>query len=642
MKAKFEKFVLENDKNDLSRRTLFQKFLGSLNLEKNEFDNWITKQDQFLGESRIKTGDFYTPKIWVDKAYALFDNHFCQNWREKYIVWDASCGTGNLTLQRQISNCLQSTLFQEDIDAICQKDSSTKNCFAHDFLASMTQAPEFDHLCQTHSDAPVLFFNNPPFKTAGEFSYQSNISGVSQTGVLKDLEKRGFKSFGENLNSQFLHKLNMMSSEGSYIALFVPLNFWVRPGKSDSNYKYLAQEFFPHWQCLDGFCFNKSEFQGTRGSQDNWAMSFTLWKKQKNEQISWTIPILENEMGVIKSQETNALLFSQPSQQLIRTWASDNNYQAKVTKRNAVPITCNTNVKKKITKTDLDQLSENAIGYLNCGGNEISKNGQQNNIFSSVYPNGHGFEILKTEKGFLSAIMVYAVRNIVTPEWWNSFYQYQSPLMYSKEPDNTSTHRRTTRAPIAGQHEHPSPDNIKGDGEWTDDFKKFALDCFVFSLFSSNAHFVSLGSCEWTDARNQLKTAEIINDFFFISRQDMLEHAILNDFQEMVDHCNQDKEQRFGYHLLSQNPLSTEADQVLKSGTRAMLSALKERKTKNSYSRWDAGWNQVFSKTGISKPLIDVELLIQKIKTGILRFEILPKEALVSLCGPKNLKRKRQ
>ena len=46
---------------------------------------------------RRRTGAFFTPAIWVDEAHKMIAEQFSEDWKEKYVVWDCSCGTLNLT-----------------------------------------------------------------------------------------------------------------------------------------------------------------------------------------------------------------------------------------------------------------------------------------------------------------------------------------------------------------------------------------------------------------------------------------------------------------------------------------------------------------------------------------------------------------
>lgn len=37
----------------------------------------------------ISTGAFYTPKIWVDELHRMLSYHLGEDWKEKFVVWDA-------------------------------------------------------------------------------------------------------------------------------------------------------------------------------------------------------------------------------------------------------------------------------------------------------------------------------------------------------------------------------------------------------------------------------------------------------------------------------------------------------------------------------------------------------------------------
>ena len=118
-------------------------------------------------ETRRKKGEFFTPTAFVDLAHTYISNTFGEDWRERYVVWDNSCGTMNLTRDYKFKELYCSTLEQSDIDTANQMRynlEATK--FQYDFLNG-----DYDVLPEGLRNAidggkEILFLINPPYATA--------------------------------------------------------------------------------------------------------------------------------------------------------------------------------------------------------------------------------------------------------------------------------------------------------------------------------------------------------------------------------------------------------------------------------------------------------------------------------------------
>src|SRR5512147_960667 len=103
---------------------------------------------------RIRTGVYNTPLEYARLAreciaVRLGDDDGC-------VVWDASCGSGNLTAGGSFRHLIQSTLDATDVaHGTC--------CFQHDFLASMSLPDEVTAVpASVARTRTFVFFNNPP------------------------------------------------------------------------------------------------------------------------------------------------------------------------------------------------------------------------------------------------------------------------------------------------------------------------------------------------------------------------------------------------------------------------------------------------------------------------------------------------
>lgn len=83
-------------------------------------------------DRRMK-GDFWTPKIWVDKAHDMISEQLGEDWYERYVVWDCAAGAKNLTRDYYFGNLYSSTYHSEEL-AISNDYNTNNVAFQYDFL----------------------------------------------------------------------------------------------------------------------------------------------------------------------------------------------------------------------------------------------------------------------------------------------------------------------------------------------------------------------------------------------------------------------------------------------------------------------------------------------------------------------------
>lgn len=82
-------------------------------------------------------------------------------------VWDASCGSGSLGKERSFQHLLLSSLHESEVQHAASLHRVAPLTAAFDFLSTMGVPKAFEETLQDQS-LPLLFLNNPPFKTANE------------------------------------------------------------------------------------------------------------------------------------------------------------------------------------------------------------------------------------------------------------------------------------------------------------------------------------------------------------------------------------------------------------------------------------------------------------------------------------------
>lgn len=160
-----------------------------------------------------RKGVFYTPSLMVDYAYEQIEKVFGEDWKERYIVWDCSCGQGALTADYSFKRLYQSTLDQVDIDYLIENKinpESTK--FQFDFLNDGLDKLPADLVTSLRNKEPIIFLNNPPYQRSGNDMTRmtgigNDTGGVSLTKTREQMHKLGMGRSSTDLQNQFLFKM---------------------------------------------------------------------------------------------------------------------------------------------------------------------------------------------------------------------------------------------------------------------------------------------------------------------------------------------------------------------------------------------------------------------------------------------------
>jgi hypothetical protein len=556
-------------------------------------DNIYENYAKILGDSasRHRRGDYYTPLTWVKACYDVMDTVIEENWRESFLVWDASCGTGNLTAQAEFRQLFQSTFFAEDISLL--KDRSiNRNALLQvhfDFLASRLSMPEklCDYLA-SNPKVPVLFFNNPPFASGGVYKIDKGDDaklkrkGVSATDVGASMGREKFGK-SQQVHVQFLYKITALATErlgkrDVYNAIFVPTNTWCGP----KNRKFLDY-YCQRWELLRGFVFPASVFQGTKGTK--FGISFTLWKLRKrplcklgDDQRSFTME-LRSEPDVVAGE--TPVYFVEDESKLINGWCRDEKLSAhfkrgkaagKAESKMCPPLSSGLKV-ATTAKARLDKLPPNAIGYMLCNSNAVNTNAMQVSLFTSALAQANGFPVLKVQSDglnvspqrqfdhLLRAAASFFVRRSLSSSWKNFHVEQMAPTVCSGERDA---------------------------------FVTWSVNCAVFCLFESKSQQSSMRGLHYKGT-----TFDVQNEFFFLSSQTMRELANEFSYSDMLDDIDRTGgTERFMFRLVEhyRQRLLPEAGDLLKEAKSLVKSSFSSRPTSDTslYLKcWDAGWYQV-------------------------------------------------
>lgn len=495
---------------------------------------------------RRKSGDFWTPTIFVDYSHERIAKVLGENWRDEYVVWDCCCGTKNLTRDYHFKELYCSTLFQSELD-MAKKYNPEAVTFQFDFLND-----DFEKLPEGLKDAfkkgkKIIFLINPPYGTGCNWDETSK-KGMNSTKIreLMHREKQGAGS--ENLQHQFMYWICKLTEQFDLkdcaVGMFSnPIYF------TGTKQKEFLKFYCDHFEFKDGILFCADHFSDTSSA---WGISFGVWTSGKTKDIhNFNFTCVDtNEDGAIVECESKTLYNVWDSGTLSQ-WVKAPIEGMKT--QDAPQLSSGVVVKQK----GCGNWIAGALGYFNNAGNNIGHSAQQTALFSSAYGNGHGHAIM--DSNFLRVCTTFAVRKSVKNTWINHHDEYLSP----------------------------DENNFK--------FHQFELDSVVFALFHSSSQQSSLRNIEYKD-----NTWDIPNHFFWMDRREIMALAKMHDNEEVYDDC-EGSEDRFVCKFIQEHgsDFSLEAKAVLDKACDLVRKSFIYRKLFNldhedyQINNWDCGYYQL-------------------------------------------------
>lgn len=494
--------------------------------------------------NRRNKGEFYTPTIWVDYAHKLITEQFGSRWKEGFIVYDCCCGTKNLTRDYRFKELYCSTLEQAELD-ISKNYNKEATSFQFDFLNDSlddlkVKAPGL--LNAFENNKPIMLFINPPYvKPNGA---NGNVSQSSN--VCKEMHNiDGFKQ--SELICQFLWRiLNIKRTyhlTNCFIACFTKPT-WLC-GESTNKFRKL---FFQHFKFTNGIMFNAGEFANVSAQ---WGITFNMWRPgeciNKNEfEHTLTQSTIDGEIEEIGTK----VLYNRdginyiPCSKLI-------SQGVKRYKENKLAFKFD--IKTNTIKAQYKKAPDDYL-YLHIGlhGDYVQNNtacyiksGIDNEARDTIGNNAI------TKQNFLSACMIYAMRNVIQTNWIIDKDSYI----------------------IDPNREYP---------------ESFITDCLVYSLFSNYA--VSMHH----------EQGSLKNEMFWMSKKSIL------DLAEQYNNtdCYEDgitSEDSFAYNKLTEraDTMTDIAIKVLAAGRDLIINSFQYRELFNEshpeyqINNWDCGFYQL-------------------------------------------------
>lgn len=497
--------------------------------------------------NRRNKGEFYTPKLFVDYAHRMIEEHLGTDWREKYVVWDNSCGTKNLTKDYNFKELYCSTLENAELE-MSKKYNTNSISFVFDFLNDSLENLPKGLLEAFEQNKPIVFFLNPPYATATNRNETSKES-VAKTMLNEQMLNDKIGACSQNLYAQFLYRIMLIKQQynltNCYVALFSPTLYL-----SGGSWKQFRNAWLNNFNYNNGCLFKASHFADCA---DNWGIAFSFWNNGISEnKTDFTHKLIdvENEQIIeIGKKDIYNVDFSETASD----WAKKEIKKLKTFDK----INLSSGVVIKNDNKTRGTNFENNLGYFYNAGNNNKQNTQGVGMFTAAFGNGNGHGL--SIDNFTKCTTLFTTRRIIECNWINWADEYLAPN--------------------------------EAHSEW----KQFVADSIVFSLFESKSQQSSLRQVEYKGSQWDIK-----NEFFFMSKDEML--SLSNDFdnEEMYEDCL-NSEERYVYTWLQEHysELSPLAKEVLEMACDLVRKSMKYRQMFNDeneeyqMNNWDCGWYQI-------------------------------------------------
>jgi len=378
------------------------------------------RMDRMTEENlRRFTGEFYTPKLFADKAVQYLKNTVGEWWKDKnFRLWDMAAGTGNLEFslpEESLANCYISTLIKDEAD-YCAKTFSAATCFQYDFLNDdADKLPENLRADLANPNIKWIIFINPPYATASNFERKpnrTNKDNVSMTAIREQMYAENLGKASQELTAQFIYRISRdFAGKTAYLGMFSKLKYI--NANADQN---LRDKVF-RYKFEHGFIFDSKNFEGCKAS---FPVGFLIWNLSKNislEEQEISLEVLEKYKGNFLVRPAVKTFHATNQKETLNKWID----RPRRTKK-FPPMVSGINFCKG--KIHCDTISEDCLADFMCMGNDFL---HQNwtSILSGVYSGGHSISI--TPENFEQAMIVHMVRRLPKADWLNDRDQFMQP-----------------------------------------------------------------------------------------------------------------------------------------------------------------------------------------------------------------------
>lgn len=252
-----------------------------------DYEGILRNKDLFMSfDVKKKEGSFFTPARWAREAHRLVVDSVGLEGLKDYVVWDTSCGSGNLLIDfPSCKHIYLSTLNREDIPIVNERFSEREDkqpftAFQLDFLGSIDtvfddaftrQLPDgLQDVLRNKGKLAVII--NPPYAVSGTDTVVGDyLSSIGRSDIRFDL----FQQFVW----QVYNLVNHWGIEDFEFVLMTQAGLHMN--KSAQGIMRLLNENTTYG---GGFLFPAWDFEGVSKSFV-WGISTTHWYRKRGEDI---------------------------------------------------------------------------------------------------------------------------------------------------------------------------------------------------------------------------------------------------------------------------------------------------------------------------------------------------------------------
>ena len=503
-------------------------------------------------------GMFYTPIPFVNYAHKMISEELGEDWKERCVVWDNSCGSCNLTRDYKFGELYCSTLMDAELE-IGKRYNREAVKFQFDFLNDPIDGNLFDGskipkglMDALKSNREIVFFMNPPYGTAGILGKTTSNAGIADTIMNEMMKSEGIGAASQQLYAQFIYRIMKIKEQfdltNVYICMFTPTLYL-----SGGSFKKFRSKFLNEFEYVRGCTFQASHFSDVAS---NWGIGFTIWKvgetSDKNNFQHELVDHRDLDVEVIGHKD----IYNVDGIVSASDWAKESIKNLKT--HSYVPMTSGC-AWRGDDKNNRGRIFDNAIGYFYNKSNNIEKNVQSVSLFSTTFGDGHGHGL--NESNFTRCTALFTARRVIKGDWVNDKDEYLAP-----------------------NETHPK-------------YKEFENDSIIYSLFDTASNQSSLRNITYRHNQYDIK-----NEFFFMKKDDILSLADENGYDHTYDDCKSSSERYVADLLFNKGlyeKLSPEAKEVLDKAidmTRNTFSRREQFDDENSkyqIMNWDCGYYQL-------------------------------------------------
>lgn len=253
-------------------------------------------------KARELEGSFYTPLFWGRKAHELLSDIPDL---EEYLVWDASCGTGNLLIEfPKCKHLYLSTLHEEDVELTkfrfeTERPDLETTVFQLDFLGSSdsvltknfsAKLPKSLQQVLANNEKLIILMN-PPYST----------KGVS-TKVAERLSSLKLKGYGADLYTQFMWQVRNLVQvyqlTNAELVWMVPVSLLV-----GNRTVTVRRDYATDFEFHSGFMSPLADFQGSSNVGANYLCTTRWSTTHKGTKDRISLPVYDSKGVELFEQE---------------------------------------------------------------------------------------------------------------------------------------------------------------------------------------------------------------------------------------------------------------------------------------------------------------------------------------------------